>query len=124
VVVSNKMDKSVVIASRRKAYAPKIKLQYWRTRRFMAHDELDLCREGDRVVIRSCRPLSKRKAFVVVKNFGDPTRLGEDHRAQVVADAAAVDVTAAAEEEESNDDEAADMNIEAPTGTDEKKKEV
>lgn len=80
VVVSDKMDKSVVVAARRQAYAPKLKLKYFKTRRFMAHDELNLCREGDRVVIRSTRPLSKRKAHVVVENFGDPTRVGEDVR--------------------------------------------
>lgn len=80
VVVSDKMNKSVVIAARRKAYSSKLGLAYLKTRRFMAHDEFDLCREGDRVVIRSCRPLSKRKAFVVVQNFGDLTRVGADER--------------------------------------------
>lgn len=80
VVVSDKMDKSVVVAARRQAYAPKLRLKYFRTRRFMAHDEMNLCREGDRVVIRSTRPLSKRKAHVVVQNFGDPTRGGADER--------------------------------------------
>ncbi len=91
VVVSDKMDKSVVVASRRRAYEPKLRMKYWRTRRFMAHDELNLCREGDRVVIRSCRPLSKRKAFVVVRNYGDPTTrsAGDDGaRACVVTNAA------------------------------------
>lgn len=116
VVVSNKMDKSVVIASRRKAYASKIKLQYWRTRRFMAHDELNLCREGDRVIIRSCRPLSKRKTFVVVRNFGDPTRLGDDNRAQVVADAAGA--------EEPNDDDSATSALEQGKREEDEKKET
>lgn len=88
VVISNRMNKSVVIAARRRAYASKIRLQYWRTRRFMAHDELDLCREGDRVVIRSCRPMSKRKYFVVVQNYGDPTYIGKDIRAEIVRKAA------------------------------------
>lgn len=80
VVVSNKMDKSVVIAAKRRAYSKKLQLHYFKTKRFMAHDELNLCREGDEVVIRSCRILSRRKAHVVVQNFGDKTRPGEDMR--------------------------------------------
>lgn len=71
VVVSKKMIKSCVIAARRRAFHSTLQLTYYKTRRFMAHDELDLCREGDEVVIRSCRPLSKRKAHVVVVNYGD-----------------------------------------------------
>lgn len=81
VVVSNKMDKSVVIAARRQCFSKKLQKAYTKTRRFMAHDELNLCREGDRVVIRSCRIMSKRKAHVVVENYGDPTRPGQDLRA-------------------------------------------
>lgn len=91
VVVSDKMDKSVVVAARRAAYSSKLHLKYWKTRRFMAHDELNLCREGDRVIIRSCRPLSKHKAYVVVENYGDSTRLGEDERAKEIAAAVAED---------------------------------
>lgn len=80
VVVSNKMKKSVVVAAKRPAYNSKLDLSYFKTRRFMAHDELDLCRPGDQVLIRSCRPLSKRKAHVVVINFGDRTSTVKDER--------------------------------------------
>eukprot|EP00171_Calliarthron_tuberculosum_P019339 IDg19339t1 len=93
------MDKSVVVAARRRCYEPKLQLKYWRTRRFMAHDELNLCREGDRVIIRSCRPLSKRKAFVVVENFGDPMLIGDDNRADDIAKA----VHAAADDDTAED---------------------
>lgn len=81
VVVSNKMDKSVVIAAKRQCYSTKLQKDFTKTRRFMAHDELNLCREGDRVVIRSCRILSKRKSHVVVENYGDPARPEQDLRA-------------------------------------------
>jgi small subunit ribosomal protein S17 len=83
-VVSDKMDKSVVIASRRRAFAKKIRKEYGVTRRFMAHDEQNLCREGDRVTIRSCRPMSRRKAHVVVRNYGDKARIGADDRASTL----------------------------------------
>lgn len=86
VVVSDKMNKSVVIAARRHAYSSKLRKAYLKTRRFMAHDELDLCREGDRVIIRSCRHMSKRKNHVVVQNFGDKTRAEGDDRKIVLND--------------------------------------
>ncbi|KAK4534738.1 hypothetical protein CDCA_CDCA02G0763 [Cyanidium caldarium] len=74
VVVSNAPPKTVVVASRRERLAKKIRKWYWVTRRFMAHDEEDRCRVGDRVTIRVCRPLSRRKRFVVVENFGSRER--------------------------------------------------
>lgn len=86
VVVSDKMNKSVVIAARRSAYSTKIRMPYLKTRRFMAHDEFDLCREGDRVVIRACRNMSKRKSHVVVQNFGDKQRTTKDDRKIVLDD--------------------------------------
>jgi len=86
VIVSDKMDKSVVVAARRKAFSTKLRVAYQKTARFMAHDELNLCREGDRVVIRSCRLMSKRKSHVVVKNFGDKTRAETDDRKVVIDD--------------------------------------
>jgi small subunit ribosomal protein S17 len=84
VVVSDKMNKSVVVAARRRAFARKLRKEYAITRRFMAHDEFDLCREGDVVTIRSCRPLSRWKSHVVVRNYGDKTRTGDDNRAQAL----------------------------------------
>lgn len=80
VVVSDKMAKSVVVAARRRAFSSKYEKHFFKTRRFMAHDEFDLCREGDRVLIRSCRMLSKRKTHVVVQNFGDQTKAEVDSR--------------------------------------------
>lgn len=79
-VISDKMDKSVVVAVRRRRWEPKLKLAYEKTRRFKAHDERNLCKEGDRVIIRSCRPLSKEKNHVVVVNYGDERKGGTDDR--------------------------------------------
>lgn len=43
-------------------------LQYYKTRKkFLAHDEVQKCQEGDLVFIQACRPISKRKAFNVTK---------------------------------------------------------
>jgi small subunit ribosomal protein S17 len=84
VVVSDKMNKSVVVAARRRAYEEKVRKEYAITRRFMAHDEQNLCREGDRVTIRSCRPMSRWKNHVVVRNYGDKMRIGADMRASAL----------------------------------------
>lgn len=83
-VVSDKMDKSIVVAARRRAFVKKVQKEYAVTRRFKAHDEENLCREGDRVTIRSCRPLSKSKNHVVVRNYGDKARIGHDDRASIL----------------------------------------
>ena len=43
-------------------------LQYYKTRKkFLAHDEMQRCHEGDLVYIQACRPISNRKAFNVTK---------------------------------------------------------
>ncbi|KAK8960498.1 hypothetical protein KSP40_PGU008688 [Platanthera guangdongensis] len=64
-VVSNKMQKSVVVAVdrlfRHKLYNRYVK----RTSKFMAHDEHNECKPGDQVRLDPSRPLSKRKHWVV-----------------------------------------------------------
>ncbi|HEY9792846.1 MAG TPA: 30S ribosomal protein S17 [Candidatus Obscuribacterales bacterium] len=69
-VVSNKMDKTVVVAV--EAYRPhtKYEKQIIRTNKFKAHDAENKCEIGDRVRIQECRPLSKDKHFTVVANLG------------------------------------------------------
>lgn len=74
VVVSNAPQKTVVVASQRLRYERVLKTYRFITRRFMAHDEENRCLVGDRVTIRLCRPLSRRKRFVVVENFGSAER--------------------------------------------------
>ncbi|GMH11776.1 hypothetical protein Nepgr_013617 [Nepenthes gracilis] len=67
VVVSNKMQKSVVVAVDR-LFHHKIYNRYVkRTNKFMAHDEHDKCNIGDRVRLDPSRPLSKRKRWVVAE---------------------------------------------------------
>lgn len=64
-VVSNKMNKSVVVVVERiiphKLYGKYIRRQV----RYMAHDAHNQCQIGDLVLIEECRPLSKRKRWLV-----------------------------------------------------------
>ncbi len=66
-VVSNKMDKSVVVAIEKRVIHPLYKKFYKRTSKFMAHDEKNECNVGDIVKIMETRPLSARKRWRVVE---------------------------------------------------------
>ena len=65
VVVSNKMDKTVVVAVQRLVKHPKYKKYVTRRTKYKAHDEQNHCDIGDRVVITETRPLSKDKRWRV-----------------------------------------------------------
>nr|XP_043634039.1 30S ribosomal protein S17-like [Erigeron canadensis]XP_043634040.1 30S ribosomal protein S17-like [Erigeron canadensis] len=67
VVVSNKMTKSVVVAVDRLYHSKLFNRYVKRTSKFMAHDELNQCNQGDRVRLDPSRPLSKRKNWVVAE---------------------------------------------------------
>ena len=64
-VVSDKMDKTVVVRVERLVQDPRYKKYVRRFSRFMAHDEDNNCKIGDRVQIIEHRPLSKRKRWKV-----------------------------------------------------------
>ena len=65
IVVSNKMDKTVVVRVERLVQDQRYKKFIRRYSRFMAHDESNSCTEGDEVRIIEHRPLSKRKRWKV-----------------------------------------------------------
>jgi small subunit ribosomal protein S17 len=65
VVVSNAMEKSVTVEVMRTVLEPVFKKYIKRRSKFMAHDEKNECGVGDTVLIRECRPLSKRKRWRV-----------------------------------------------------------
>lgn len=67
VVVSDKMQKSVIVECDRRMPHPEYKKVVTRTLRVMAHDEEDSAHVGDKVEIMETRPLSKRKRWRVVK---------------------------------------------------------
>jgi small subunit ribosomal protein S17 len=65
IVVSNKMDKTVVVRVERLVQDPQYKKYVRRYSRFMAHDEANACNIGDQVQIIEHRPMSKRKRWKV-----------------------------------------------------------
>ena len=66
-VVSDKMDKTVVVAVSDRVAHPVYKKIIGRTYRLKAHDENNECREGDIVRVMETRPLSKDKRWRVVE---------------------------------------------------------
>ena len=66
IVVSDKMQKTVVVAARRLRKHPKYKRYYKITTRFKVHDEQNAYHVGDNVFIQETRPLSKEKRWKVV----------------------------------------------------------
>jgi small subunit ribosomal protein S17 len=67
VVVSNKMDKSIVVSVERKVKHPKYGKFVKKSSSFVAHDEKNECSEGDKVLIQETRPLSKNKCWRLVE---------------------------------------------------------
>lgn len=66
-VVSNKMDKTVVVAVTNIKEHPLYGRRIKRTKKFKAHDENNMCNVGDKVKIVETRPLSKEKRWRVVE---------------------------------------------------------
>ena len=68
IVVSDKMDKSIVIKVERKMKHPIYGKFLKRSTKFMAHDEKNECGIGDRVRIMETRPLSKNKCWRLIES--------------------------------------------------------
>ena len=77
VVTSNKMDKTVVVAVERLVQHHLYRRTFKKTSTFMAHDEDNRCRIGDRVRIVESRPLSKRKHWRVTEIISSPAAFEE-----------------------------------------------
>ena len=67
VIVSDKMDKSIVVAVERKVKHPMYGKFVKKTSKFVAHDEKNECKMGDTVKIEETRPLSKTKNWSLVE---------------------------------------------------------
>lgn len=67
IVISNKMQKTIVVKIENKYPHPIYSKTMVKTQKYLAHDELDKCNIGDKVLVQECRPLSKRKRWKLVK---------------------------------------------------------
>ena len=66
-VVSNKMDKTVAVSVERLVKHPMYGKYIRRTTKLLAHDANNECQEGDTVSIKPCRPMSRRKSWLLVR---------------------------------------------------------
>jgi small subunit ribosomal protein S17 len=66
VVVSDKMDKTIVVQVERRVMHPIYKKFVRRTKKYAAHDEANAHKVGETVRIQECRPISKRKRWAVL----------------------------------------------------------
>ncbi|HHW39841.1 MAG TPA: 30S ribosomal protein S17 [Syntrophomonadaceae bacterium] len=88
VVVSDKMDKTVVVAVETMVRHPLYKRTIRRTKKFKAHDETNSCRVGDTVRIMETRPLSREKRWRVaeiISRAADKGIVVEEERADDTA---------------------------------------
>jgi small subunit ribosomal protein S17 len=71
-VTSDKMEKTVTVLVARRVMHPLYKKFIRLSKKYAAHDEANLCKVGDTVRIEECRPISKRKTWLVVERNGLP----------------------------------------------------
>lgn len=67
IVLSTKMDKTIVVKVDTYKVHPKYRKRYKISKKFYAHDEQNQCKEGQVVVIKESRPLSKLKRWSLVE---------------------------------------------------------
>ncbi len=65
-VISDKMQKTIVVRVERVKEHPKYKKRYKIHKKYKAHDEKGEYKVGDRVIIEECRPISKEKRWRVI----------------------------------------------------------
>jgi len=69
-VTSDKTDKTITVLVERRVMHPLYKKFIRRSKKYSAHDDANLCKEGDVVQIEECRPISKSKSWVVIERNG------------------------------------------------------
>jgi small subunit ribosomal protein S17 len=67
IVISNKMEKTIVVKIEDRYSHPIYFKTLSKTKKYLAHDELETCNIGDQVLVEECRPLSKRKRWKLIK---------------------------------------------------------
>ena len=87
-VTSDKMDKTVTVLVDRRVMHPLYKKFIRRSKNYAAHDEENVCKIGDVVRIEECRPISKRKSWLVIERNGQKLAGAEMPAAEAAAGAA------------------------------------
>ena len=67
IVISNKMQKTIVVKIENRYSHPIYSKTLVKTKKYLAHDELETCNIGDQVLVQECRPLSKKKRWKLIK---------------------------------------------------------
>ena len=67
IVISNKMQKTIVVKVENRYPHPIYSKTLIKTKKYLAHDELETSNIGDQVIVQECRPLSKRKHWKLIK---------------------------------------------------------
>ena len=67
IVVSNKMQKTIVVKVENRYSHPIYSKTMVKTKKYLAHDEMEQCNIGDEVLVQETRPLSKRKRWILTK---------------------------------------------------------
>lgn len=65
-VISSKMDKTITVLIERRVKHPVYGKYISKSSKLKAHDENNICSEGDYVTIKECRPISKQKTWALV----------------------------------------------------------
>ncbi len=69
-VTSDKMTKTITVLVNRRVMHPLYKKFIRLSKKYAAHDEAEICKIGDTVRIEECRPISKRKTWIVIERNG------------------------------------------------------
>ena len=67
IVISNKMQKTIVVKVENRYSHPLYLKTIVKTKKYLAHDEKNSCNIGDQVLLKECKPLSKRKRWNLTK---------------------------------------------------------
>jgi small subunit ribosomal protein S17 len=87
-VVSSKMDKTITVLVERRYMHPVYKKYLKRTDKYAAHDEHNAAKEGDKVQIMECAPISKRKCWTLLVDGKEVTTKAEPKAAAPKKEAA------------------------------------
>jgi len=86
IVSSDKADKTIVVTVHTRKTHPLYRKQYMVTSKFMAHDEKNAAKNGDKVIITETRPISARKRFILTEIVEKPMLREENLKAVISED--------------------------------------